>query len=89
MNKNKELAVANACYAMVSGEFARFINRKNRGLNFDWEEWTTSVTERCRVEIWLYIPVPKNETLRDEIAETAAKFGAEISKMLVNYAGFA
>jgi hypothetical protein len=89
MTKNKELAVANACYAMVSGEFARFVNPLNRGEKFDWEKWTTSVPERCRVEIWMYVPVPKKKTLRDEIADTAAKFGADISQQLVKYAGFA
>lgn len=83
------MQVANACYAMVSGEFARFINRKNRGLNFDWEEWANRVPERCRVEIWLYVPVPKNDTLKNEIADTAANFGSEIAKQLVTYAGFA
>jgi hypothetical protein len=85
----REMQVANACYAMVSGEFARFVNPKNQGLNFDWENWARSVTERCRVEIWLYVPVPRNVTLKNKIADTAAKFGSEISKGLVTYAGFA
>lgn len=88
MIQSKETKIANICYAIVSGNFAMFCNPKNCGSNFKWSWFVTRQEEQCANDIWIYIPVPRNKELKQEIADTAARFGKEIAERLVTRAGF-
>lgn len=81
-------SVANACYAMASGNFADMINRQNRGRAFCWSEFPDDVAERCEYEIIIYLDMNEWPDEKVDMAKRIAKdFGHEISSRLVRRAG--
>ena len=88
MKQIKETQIANICYAVVSGNFAMFSNPKNCGPNFQWSRFAEMQEDMLSTDIWIYIPVPRNKASKQEIVDTAARFGREIAERLVTRAGF-
>lgn len=78
------LRVANVCYAAVSGLFARFSNKSNRGPNFTWD-W---FIDHCRenADLWIIIHgVKMTKKNKDEVIEFARHCAEEIATTLVNH----
>ena len=83
MSPNKQKDVALACYAVVSGMFARMNNPKNRGPNFTWSKFPDMMAEKCEVEIFIY--VNRGRFSIDDIKSYAGKCGMEIATTLVSH----
>lgn len=52
----KEQEISLTCYAIVSTNFALFLNPKFRGPNFTWEEFPLMMAEMCHNSIFMYSP---------------------------------
>lgn len=86
MTKNKQLEVANYCYALVSGMFANFHNPIFRGSKFVWSEFPELVSELAEVQVFTSVTMNKNN--KAEIERKASEFAREIASNLVQNAGY-
>jgi len=82
LSKYKELQIANAMYAFVSGLFVDFSNPNNRGKNFSWEDFPDLVADYSYGTVLANIPMTKKN--KTEVIETAKRMAKEIATNLVN-----
>jgi len=82
MSKKKDQDIALACYAMVSGQFARFVNSKNQYETFTWDSFPKLMVDHCRDNIFMHVT---SSSIKEEhlIRATAANFGKEIATTLL------
>lgn len=81
-----KLRISALCYAVVSHAFAEFINEKNRGPNFNWENFPDRMKFWCREQVYL-ANIGNNKNKKD-CYKHAEETGEEIAKNLIKWAGF-
>lgn len=82
MNELLRLKVINACYAMVSADFARYCTITHWTRHFDWNEFPEMCADRCETELFVYVKYKKKHA--KEAEALAAATGAEIATYLVS-----
>ena len=82
MNELLRLKVINACYAMVSADFARYSTITYWTKHFDWNEFPEKCADRCKTELFVYVKYQKRHA--SEVESLAAATGAEIATYLVS-----
>lgn len=80
MTKVKQLEIANACYAMVSGYFADQV-WENRAPDY-WLTFANKMAEHCETMIHVY--VSHNQKTAEEVKGKAKEYGREIAERLVS-----
>ena len=80
LSKQKQLEIANICYANVAGDFAMFTNPKYRGSNFTWEKFP-EMCERL-ADSWMFIHGVDGP--KDVINALAKQYAREIAERLVS-----
>lgn len=85
--KTLQSALALSCYAIVSNEFAMFLNPQMRGSKFTWERFPALMESHCSHGVLLNTEIPEKHV--KEAQAFAAKTGAEIALRLVKESGLA
>lgn len=88
MTRNQHLLVANACYAIVGGMFAEFLNPRlfpnNDGR---WKSFREQAVNRCQYQLFCTISPPASKKTYNEMLKYANIYGHEIATTFASRAG--